>query len=343
MDEMNIEITPDMTFAEAEKIPVIAEEGPYMISGPGPYHDQVKDLPLREGTVLGWHWESMADGLNYLIRRAKQGTYRYSVYSDKEREADPKKADVHILHFPAKDRKAAKKRPWIIDCPGGAYVNVCAISEGYPVAEKFNALGYDVFVVNYRTGLSEVMPKPLDDLAACVRYVFDHQKMFDLGSEGYIVCGFSAGGNLAALWGTKSLGYAAYGLPKPVALFPIYPVADLGLFPDSMKEAVDAFLSTMFGDQASDGIKDRYSVLLQADGDYPPSYIACCKDDSTVPCVNSEKLYERLRELGVDAELEEGERGEHGFGDGRFSDVKDWMLHAAAFEQRVRKEKCYVE
>ena len=95
MDEMNIEITPDMTFAEAEKIPLIAEEGPYMISGPGPYHDQVKDLPLREGTVLGWHWESMADGLNYLIRRAKQGTYRYSVYSKEEQEADPKKADVH--------------------------------------------------------------------------------------------------------------------------------------------------------------------------------------------------------------------------------------------------------
>ena len=35
-----------------EQIPLIAEAGPYLIAGPGQYHDQVKDLPLEQGTVL---------------------------------------------------------------------------------------------------------------------------------------------------------------------------------------------------------------------------------------------------------------------------------------------------
>lgn len=94
-------------------------------------------------------------------------------------------------------------------------------------------------------------------------------------------------------------------------------------------------MRTMFGADISEEKQAEYSVLLQADGAYPPSYIVCCKDDSTVPCVNSEKLYERLQELGVPSVLEEGEHGEHGFGDGRFSDVKDWMQHAVTFAEET--------
>ena len=110
------------------------------------------------------------------------------------------------MHFPAADRGRAKGHPWIMVCPGGAYINVCSISEGYPVAKKFNELGYDVFVATYRTGLYDVMPKPLDDLAACIRYVRGHRERFGVNGERYIVCGFSAGGNLTALWGTKNHG-----------------------------------------------------------------------------------------------------------------------------------------
>ena len=62
------------------------------------------------------------------------------------------------------------------------------------------------------------------------------QRTLGANGERYIVCGFSAGGNLTALWGTKNHGYAAYGLPKPEALFPIYPVTDLHLFPELLRD-----------------------------------------------------------------------------------------------------------
>lgn len=198
-----VPVTKDMTFGSVEQIPLIAEAGPYMIAGPGQYHDQVKDLPLEQGTVLGWNHESMIEGIEYLMDRAEKGTYLYRVYPEAEWEKDSGKREVNIMHFPAADRGRAKGHPWIMVCPGGAYINVCSISEGYPVAKKFNELGYDVFVATYRTGLYDVMPKPLDDLAACIRYVRGHRERFGVNGERYIVCGFSAGGNLTALWGTK--------------------------------------------------------------------------------------------------------------------------------------------
>lgn len=327
-----MKITPESTFGSVEKIPLIAEEGPYMISGPGEYHDQVRDLPLREGTVLGWNHESMMEGLEYLMDRAEQGDWFYRVYPESSWEREPEKKDVRILYFPAENREAAKGHPWIAVCPGGAYINVCTIAEGYPVAKAMNALGYDVFVVNYRTGLFAVMPKPLDDLAECIRYVQKHARQFDLANPNrYIVCGFSAGGNLTALWGTKNHGYEAYRLPKPAALFPVYPVTDLHLFDGLAEEAVQAFLTTLLGEDRSEQRLQEYSPLANMHADYPPCYIACCHDDETVPCVNSEKYYEKLQELGIPSVLEMGNKGGHGFGDGRFADTKGWIERAVRF------------
>lgn len=332
-EKQRVKITPDMTFDSLEKIPLIAEAVPYLVGGDGQYYYMMKDLPLGKGDVLGWNYESMAEGIEYLMDRAEKGRYLYPVYSEEEIRETPAKKDVNIMHFPAEDRAAANARPYIIDCPGGAYLNVCSIAEGYPIAKKFNQMGYDVFVVNYRVNERNIMPKPLDDLAACIRYVMEHHKEFGIADpERYIVGGFSAGGNLTALWGTKHLGYAVYDLPRPVAMFPIYPVSDLHLFDGIVdEELVRAFMDTLFGDDQSEERKEEYSVLEHMDQDYPPCYIACCRDDETVPCINSEKMYEKMQSLGIPAVLDEGEHGGHGFGDGRFADTKGWMERAVDF------------
>lgn len=331
-------VTGDMTFESLERIEVIAEAGPYLIGGDGQYYEMVRSLPLSEGTVLGWNAESMMEGAEYLIRRAEKGQYLYRVYPKKDWKETPEKRDVNVIHFPAEDKEEAKKKPYLMVCPGGAYVNVCALSEGYPIAKQFNQLGYDVFVVNYRVRNFDVMPKPLEDLAACVGYVRENAEAFDLGrKDSYIVCGFSAGGNLCALWGTKHLGYAHYDLPRPKALFPVYPVTDLHLFDGIPQETIDMFLATMLGEDVSEERKQEYSVIGHIDGDYPPCYIACCRDDETVPCVNSEKMYETLQRNRIPSVLEMGEHGGHGFGDGRFADTNGWMERAAAFAEGLEE------
>lgn len=328
-----MKITQDMTFESLERIPEIREAGPYLIGGDGQYYHMVKKLPLEEGTVLGWNAPSMIEGVEYLIKRAGEGKYLYRVYSQEEQEKEPEKAEVNVIHFPGKKQpKGRTPRPYVMLCPGGAYVNVCSISEGYPVAKRWNELGYDVFVVNYRVNKEKIMPHPLDDLAACIRYVREHGEQFGLEDpDCYAVGGFSAGGNLTALWGLKQLGYKKYGLPKPAAMFPIYSVTDLKLFDGLEEEAVAAFLRTLFGAGWTEEKKEEYSVLSHMDREYPPCFVACCKDDATVPYINSVKLYEKLQQLHIPAVLELGEHGGHGFGDGRFCDLQGWIDRAAAF------------
>lgn len=45
-------------------------------------------------------------------------------------------------------------------------------------------------------------PAPLEDLAQAYRYIEAHAQAFQVDMEDYAVCGSSAGGHLAAEWGT---------------------------------------------------------------------------------------------------------------------------------------------
>ena len=65
---------------------------------------------------------------------------------------------------------------FVILLAGGAYGAVCTLCESLPAAAELNALGVDCYCLNYRTATPEsfvsgLMPKPLDDLAAAVRFI----------------------------------------------------------------------------------------------------------------------------------------------------------------------------
>ncbi|MBO5761003.1 MAG: hypothetical protein J6S53_05620 [Lentisphaeria bacterium] len=47
-------------------------------------------------------------------------------------------------------RNDGKKRPVILVIPGGGYGFVCINEEGYPIAEKFDQMGFQTFVLTYR-------------------------------------------------------------------------------------------------------------------------------------------------------------------------------------------------
>ena len=176
------------------------------------------------------------------------------------------------------------------------------------------------------------MPKPLDDLAAAYKFVVSRKEEFGLATEEYGVCGFSAGSNLTNLWGTKERGYAHYNLPKPLVLFPIYTYISVS---DENKERNREFWNIMCGKDAGPEEMEKYKVSKMLDQDYPPCYIVHCKDDSTVPYENSVYLYEQLKKYGVKVQLKLGEKGEHGFGDGRGTDVEGWPEAAIQFLEKL--------
>lgn len=332
---MEATVTKEMRFRKVKHIPTLKEASPYLIGGVGLMKHAVDFMKIEDFGKMNWNVESIVDGLNYLIELEQTGSHLFPVYSREECRADHSKKPVNLLHFPAK--KTGK--PFVVLCAGGAYMSVCSAAEGYPVAKVFNELGYPAFVLNYRVGGSDLMPKPLDDLAAALRYIRSRAEEFHVDPDRYIVCGFSAGGNLTALWGTENHGYKTYGLPAPEALFPIYPAVSPKLWGASDNKAVAAFQKTMFGKDPSDEILREYDALEHIGADYPPSYIVCCRDDDTVPPVNSEALKKVLDGLRIPAVLEIGEHGGHGFGEGRGTGAEGWIERAAAFAESVRRER----
>lgn len=293
------------------------------------------NLEELQKILPSWNAKAEAKGLQRIAGLAAQQEVLFDVYprsevKDTDSEDDPQKQDVKLWYLPA---QGEAKKPFIILNAGGAYVSVCTMVEAFPTAVHFNQMGYHVFCLNYRVGGSGVMPKPLDDLAAAYQYIIAHKEQFGLQSEEYIVGGFSAGGNLTALWGTESRGYKHYGVKKPLALFPIYPLVsrERMYLPGS-----DMLLETVFGDKAdSEEYMDSYDVGKLVTDEYPPCYIVHCADDASVPVGNSTLLKNLLAQRGIKAELEIGLVGDHGFGDGTDTDVEGWPERAIGFMETL--------
>ena len=98
-----------------------------------------------------------------------------------------------------------KKHPVAIICPGGGYRRVCSFIEGHPFAKKLNRMGYHAVVVYYRVRNLAVYPNPQDDLAKAVAFVHSKAGEWNLDMCGYSVWGSSAGGHLAASFGTDTM------------------------------------------------------------------------------------------------------------------------------------------
>ncbi len=68
--------------------------------------------------------------------------------------------------------------------------------------KKYYAAGYHVFVLNYSVMEKASDFRPLKELASTVSYVRNHAEDWNLDADAVAVCGFSAGGHLAASLGT---------------------------------------------------------------------------------------------------------------------------------------------
>ena len=88
-----------------------------------------------------------------------------------------------------------KKRKAVIICPGGGYEHLSP-REGEPIAMKYLAMGYHVFVLHYSLA-PERFPTALRELALLTAKIREHADEWRIDSEGIIVSGFSAGGHLA--------------------------------------------------------------------------------------------------------------------------------------------------
>ncbi len=202
------------------------------------------------------------------------------------------------------------QRNAILIVPGGAYRMVAA-GEGDLVAKRFYEEGYNSYVLVYTCALFDGKPvglQPLRDLAKAVSIIRgeNHKKM--------VICGFSAGGHLAASLGVhwndpKILPGEpanAAGI-RPDAEILCYPVITSGEYGHK-----DSF-AALFGPEPSEEELLYASVEKNVTSDTPSTFLWHTVTDTEVPVENTLKYTEALRHSGVSFELHLFPSGPHGY------------------------------
>lgn len=219
-----------------------------------------------------------------------------------------------------------KKHPFALVCPGGGYAMVCSFIEGKPIAKLLNEKGISVFILYYRVKKKALYPAPMDDLARAVKEIHDRAAEYNVDTTNYSIWGSSAGGHLAASFGTDNMGYRKYGLPKPGALVLSYPVI-------SMSKELTHIGSHDFllGKDTSEEQERFTSVEQHVTADYPPTYIWCGNSDKTVMPENTKIMVNALKRAGVSVEYDIFPGVDHGIGPGTGTAAHGWVDKAVDF------------
>lgn len=215
-------------------------------------------------------------------------------------------------------RKAAQRdgvcKGSVILCPGGGY-EWLSPREAQPVADAFAANGWQPWVLSYTVAGPEVTPgdRPLRQLAWAVAQVRRQQ------ADGLpvVVCGFSAGGHLAASLAVHwrdAAGWAAPGHSgRPDGVVLGYPVITAG--PYAHRPSLEALLGKEpQGAGRADWARQAayFSLERHVTADTPPVFLWHTAADELVPVQNSLLFAQALAEKKIPFELHIYPQGVHG-------------------------------
>lgn len=226
-------------------------------------------------------------------------------------------------------RNDGKKRPVILVIPGGGYGSVCIDTEGYPIAEKFDDMGFQTFVLTYRV---TCYPEPQLDALRAIRLIRRHAEEWGADPDHIAVCGFSAGGHLAGCCGTlfqdldaKDGDEADHFSQRPDAMILSYPVI-------TFRRTQYIATGTRLLKDRFEEMRDELSLENHVLSDTPPAYIWATATDQLVPYENSVLFAQAMWEKGNKCELHIFPDGPHGMATGyERRDLKLWMEQAKEF------------
>ena len=161
-------------------------------------------------------------------------------------------------------------RPAVIVFPGGAYKGTYG-GEAEPIALQYLAAGACAFVLDYSVFPARFPQALLEGLSA-IRFVREKAEEYGIDPQKIAVCGFSAGGHLAAttgvLWKNDCLSGMLEGdrtLYRPDKMILCYPVTTYKSHQGSYKNLVSGN-----EDELTPEMLNLLSVDQQADDDTPP-------------------------------------------------------------------------
>ena len=133
------------------------------------------------------------------------------------------------------------------------------------------------------------------------------------------------------LWNVPEKGFAFHGLPKPQAVFPVYPVVSWKLdredWAGEADDGDDDSDLALFGCDIETAIHSPFEIPDHAEC-FPPCAVFLTKTDGLVNPEHSFLLQRALQRHGIPCRLEAGPSGGHGFADGTGMCMEGWIKRA---------------
>jgi len=205
------------------------------------------------------------------------------------------------------------RNPAVLICPGGGY-DFIAEREGEPIALAFLAQGYNAFVLIYDLIPDIKYRQPLFDVSRALCVIRDKEEQWHTDIDKIAVCGFSAGGHLAASIGVfwqKEYILKALNIPKgqnkPNALILCYPVIT-----SQMGISNRSSFYNLLGKNQDEKVYEEMSLEKFINKDTPPAFIWHTFDDREVHVANALIFAQGMKRNNIPFEMHIFPEGPHG-------------------------------
>ena len=240
-----------------------------------------------------------------------------------------------------------RKRKTMLICPGGAYAWTSP-REAEPIAVRFASHGFQCFVLDYScspTGAE--YPVALAQALLAIKTLRENSETWHVDPNKITICGFSAGGHLAANVSCDYNNEEALSLIngkkdecRPNASLLCYPVITSGEY--AHKDSIKNLLGSRF----SPSMEEYVSLEKRVTENNPPTFLWHTFEDNAVPVQNSLFYALALKEKNVPFELHVFPCGSHGLSladtetnrdgvPGSIKDVSRWPELAESFLNKI--------
>ncbi len=239
----------------------------------------------------------------------------YSKLNCKKTEYQPT-LHAYIANETEEMSRFIKKRPTMLILPGGAYSRT-SDREAEPIALYYLSKGYNCFILRYSCCPAH-FPIQLAEAGKSVLMIKENAEAWRVDTDKIFVCGFSAGGHLAASLGvfwdkpflSEILGVKNEAL-KFNSLILSYPVISNNV-DRKLSGSIRSF-ENLLGEKLND---KEYAAMQnlesQVSENTPPCFIWHTYEDKSVPVETTLMFAMALRKYNIPMELHIYEHGNHG-------------------------------
>lgn len=217
-----------------------------------------------------------------------------------------------------KELKLSPRRAMIV-CPGGGY-SALSDRESEPIVMQYLAAGFATFLLRYSVKEKAANYTPLKEAALAIKHVREHAEEYNVDPDYVFICGFSAGGHLAAsagiLWDHPAIreviGDAPQEIVRPTGMVLSYPVITTGQY--THRHSAQRICGKPLASEVNYTPEEAapFSLELHVKESTPPAFIWHTAADQAVPVQNSLLLANAYAEAGRPFELHIFPEGRHG-------------------------------